>query len=454
MKKERANIVKLEEFVLKALPQELWEEVFKNSGATIRTRVFPWAVVIWLMIWQRLSKGGSLASTISAIRVGTFEGAYRSSGASYFKISGSTGGYSQARSRLPLKLVESSVDKIHEQIQELHAEQRWEGHKVYLVDGTTITLPHTSELLKQYPPCENRSGKSHFPKMNICCAHDLITGVALRPEYGAMYGKNAVNEVLLFRRMLSRVTAGSVVVADRAYGIFIVINAAIKHGNEVVVRLTEDRARRFFSLMKSPGEIEVSWGPSSNEIKKYSELNKQDVVLGRFIWHRLVRKGHKTIDLYLFTTLKHDISKIVELYGLRWNVENDIRDLKHCLNLDEVPAKTPEMVHKEVILAYAAFNLIKHVISIAAGFHNIEPRRVGFKRVVDLIALTTSRFSAVSLAEQNTFIDRFIQLIPDLTNKIRKRPPQVRKKLYKREKFPPLKNRTRNLAYALKFKLN
>lgn len=432
---------KLEEFVIKALPAELWEETLENEESTIRTRIFPWALVTWLLIWQRLSKGASLGATLSAIKVGVFRGAFKLSGAKEERISGRTGGYSQARNRLPLKVVEISVDKIHEQIRELHKKQKWEGYRVYLVDGSTITLPHTKELIKRYPPSTNQSGKSHWPKLNICCAHDLITGVAIRPEYGAMYGKEAVSEVALFKEMLGRMETGSIIVADRAYGIFTVAQASINQGSEVVVRLTDDRAKRFLSSMKEPGVIQVNWSPSTGELKKYPEIDKQALVSGYFIWHRLEKKGFKTIDLYLFTTLKQDIRKTVELYGLRWNVENDLRDMKHCLNLEEVSAKSPEMIHKEIILAYAAYNLVRHVISIAAGIHKIAPRRVSFKRVVDLVTFGGTNMLSASFKEQNEFIDKFIELIPDITNNVRKRPPQVRKKLYKREKFPPLKNR-------------
>ncbi len=36
------------------------------------------------------------------------------------------------------------------------------------------------------------------------------------------------------------------------------------------------------------------------------------------------------------------------------------------------------MVEKEVMLAYTAYDLLRHIIAISAATHKIEPRRISF----------------------------------------------------------------------------
>jgi len=51
-------------------------------------------------------------------------------------------------------------------------------------------------------------------------AYDLITGVALRPEYGSMFGSEVESETELAGKMLKRLPKRSVVVGDRNFGTY------------------------------------------------------------------------------------------------------------------------------------------------------------------------------------------------------------------------------------------
>jgi hypothetical protein len=54
----------------------------------------------------------------------------------------------------------------------------------------------------------------------LVLAHELASGAALRPEVGAMYGPAADSEVALAVRLIPRIPAKSVLMADRNFGVF------------------------------------------------------------------------------------------------------------------------------------------------------------------------------------------------------------------------------------------
>ena len=69
---------------------------------------------------------------------------------------------------------------------------------------------------------------------------------------------------------------------------------------------------------------------------------------------------------------------MAELYGIRWNVELDIRSIKTHLNLDFMRCKSPPMVHTESWMKLLAYNLIRMTAGLAARQESILPRELSF----------------------------------------------------------------------------
>ncbi len=53
--------------------------------------------------------------------------------------------------------------------------------------------------------------------MKIVVFHDVFSELALRPSWGAMFGKNAVSEQALARQSIERLPSNAVVLADRNF---------------------------------------------------------------------------------------------------------------------------------------------------------------------------------------------------------------------------------------------
>src|ERR1017187_1146320 len=75
------------------------------------------------------------------------------------------------------------------------------GRQGFLLDGSCIDLPHTPELVETYPPASNQLGASHWPTIRVLVAHDLVSGIALRPVYGSL----AVSEQSLAEQIIDRI---------------------------------------------------------------------------------------------------------------------------------------------------------------------------------------------------------------------------------------------------------
>lgn len=100
-----------------------------------------------------------------------------------------------------------------------------------------------------------------------------------------------------------------------------------------------------------------------------------------------------TVITTLLDPADYPTQDIAELYGFRWNVELDIRQIKQTLNLDHMRCKTPEMVSREFWTTLLAYNLIRRVICNAAMAHGKLPRRISFTQTCATILASWSNLS-------------------------------------------------------------
>ncbi len=279
-------------------------------------------LVIWLMIFQRLHAKGTLAVAVRELLTGPAQALVRSSArATAEPLSANTSAYSQARSKLPLAVAEQVSDMIFASLMEQPKTLAELGEPMFLLDGSSVLLPHSEELVAAYPPARNQHGVSHWPVMRVVSAHDVVSGLATRPCWGPMYGKAAVSEQGLAKQILGRLPAGCGVLGDRNFGVFSMAYHAREHNHPCVFRLTQLRAGKLQGGFPPPAKTDrrIRWVPSREDRRSNPEIPAEACVEGRLLVFKVPVKGKKKLKLYIFTTLNLPAEDILRLYGYRWN---------------------------------------------------------------------------------------------------------------------------------------
>jgi putative transposase len=124
-------------------------------------------------------------------------------------ISSRTGGYCQARQKLPKLLCKQVSEEIVERLRQVLSRDTPGPKNVFLLDGSSLELEHCPEMLGAYPPAQNQHGHSHWPVLRIAVAHDVHTGLAQPPAWGPMYGSAAVSEQALPEQIMAQLPAGA-----------------------------------------------------------------------------------------------------------------------------------------------------------------------------------------------------------------------------------------------------
>jgi hypothetical protein len=428
-----------------AASEEFFQQLKKELGLKSRRQIYDLPLVMWLMMAQRWDGKATLSTAVQQIvenRPAALLGDHKR--VREGTVSVHTEAYSDARQKMPVKAAERVGDRVFEHLMQTWREALpgWD-RRVFVLDGSSLEMPHTKELVAAYPPGSNQHGESHWPLLRVLVAQELTTAIAGRPCWGPMYGPRAVSEQALTEHIPDRLPERSVLMGDINFGVFTVAFAATQRKHDVLFRLEENRARALGrGLPLTPGtEEKVCWRPSRWERKQHPDLPADACVQGRLIVEQVTASNGKSVMLYFFTTLDLGVKQIRDLYGKRWNVETDLRSLKNTLHLNLLRCQSPDMIAKELILAVTGYNLVRAVMNQAAEENDLDPRRLSFSRSQDVVnAALPGLEAAQSPTEYQARLQRMIQRVaccklPDRSG----RPPRPRTSWGHSSKFPKRK---------------
>jgi hypothetical protein len=434
------------------LPASFLDPLQKQPGQRQNNRVYTYLLVMWLLIAQRLHSLASLETAVLELLRGLPPGFWprpcqrlRDWRAGRKLPSGNTGAYNQARQGLPLHVVEQSCDRIFEQLTaRLNGVLPAVGRRAFFIDGTSVRTAHRSALCQAYPP----HAQGHWPVLRMLVAHDLETGLAMRPQWGPMYGTQAVSEQKLLEEAMDRLPEGSVLVGDANFGVFSVAYAAAQRDRPTVFRLTPVRALHLAGGPLQDGlDRAIIWKPSRDDRRSHPTLPADACVRGRLIARQVQPSdGSTPFLLCLFASLPANTDAVVELYGQRWNIETDLRSLKSTLDLEQLTCTTPEMAAKELNLAMAAYNLVRAITCLAAGRSGIPPRSFSFTRIRRIIETFTPLVAnAKTPQDGQRYFDQMMHYVGQakLPKRKRKRPSYPRAVWGRGEGFPRRKSEGR-----------
>lgn len=397
-----------------------------------------------MMLLQRLDAQGTQAEVVRKLAEGGLDYLLPDSKRVREKeISSNSRSYATACGQFPPDLMEQVCQEMLVELGKRIQPEAQAGLVVLLVDGSSVSLEHDPGLLKHYPPSRNQHGEAHWGMVRVVVLHDARTGIALYPQWGPMYGSETVSEQQLAEQAVAKAPPDGVILGDGNFGIFSFAYNVVQSQRQVLLRLTGQRAKAMGAGTLLPyGEQAFCWRPSRKDREKNPHLEPEAKIQGRLI--AVTEKGFRH-PLYLFPTLSLEMMQVVALYTLRWNVEVDLRSLKHTLGLFHLRSKSKEAIDKELQLAMVAYGLVRVFMALAAGRAGLAPRRLSFTAACSLLNLMLGKLCCGDREQREQAMDRLLRLMAKS-----KLPDRSQKREYPREvwgfrrTFPPRRARSTN----------
>jgi len=365
----------------------------------------------------------------------------------YEAMSGDPSAYSQARQRLPRAVLEMLNRKTVDEVQmKASASRLWCGRRVVIVDGSSASMPDAKELQKAYPQPVGQKPGCGFPVMRILAIFCWASGCLL--EWAA--DSFAVSELALLRKLLDRLRAGTVVLADTFYSSYYDLALLRQRGLEGVFRLHQRRPIDFRSGQRlGENDQRVTWTkprimPRNISAQDWAHIPETLTV--RHVRAHVDIPGFRSRKLELVTTLLDPVAypaeKLAELYRDRWLAELNLRSLKTTLHMEVLKGQSKEMVLKELCVYQLAYNLIRLLMWRAAQSCGMDARRLSFAGTQQrILAFLPYLAASRTVAEYQRLAVRLLEHIvgdelPDRPNRIEPRAVKRRPKNHRRLTVP------------------
>ena len=362
---------------LDVLSNKELENTIENHTPEHRNRVYPPLKTLSMFIAQALNEDRSCSKAVTDMIIQSHE--HKSN------ISPNTGGYCLARQKLPLPLLTELTTEIGELVNEkIPSNWRWNGHRVCLVDGSSLTMPDTEKSQIVFPQQGAQKPGLGFPISRFLVVTCLVTGVILNAAIGPFKGKGS-DEQSLLRKVLDTFRSGDIILGDAFFGTYFLLAEMIKRGVDVLFEQLGSRKSitdfgKGIALGKKDHLIEI---PKSKKKPDWMTQQEFDEAPDKILI-REIKSGNKILITTLLSAKEYPKKAVKNLYKERWHVEVDLRHMKSTLGMDILSCKSPDMCIKEIWVYFLANNIIRLLISQTAYSHDIRPRQLSFKLAVQI----------------------------------------------------------------------
>lgn len=373
---QQKSFKQIGELFEKFIPRHLLKK--EAAGAMSRNRLFSKENTFWAFFSQVLDADGGCMEVIRKLQ-------------SYASLKGikipssSTASYCTARKKLPQQLLSDIFAHTAERLEQMPESGMLNNRRVIVVDGTGVSMPDTPENQEVWPQVSSQKPGCGFPTARICACFSLQTGALL--SYAI--GNKKSHELPLFRQQWETFNQGDIFLGDKGFCSYFDIANLSLLGVDSVVTLARRTPENAATCVKKhgPDDLLIKWKRPIHKINSsYSRQEWEklpDELVLRQIKVTVSNPGFRTQELYIITTLldpaQYPAKELAELYFKRWDVELLFRDIKTTMGMDILRCQTPEMIRKEILMYFIAYNCVRRLMYEAAEEADLEVRVVSFK---------------------------------------------------------------------------
>jgi len=365
--------------------EEHLTQICREAGAKWRARTLTPVITIYVFLLQILHRNTAMTDLP------------RLSGQVF-----TPSAYCQARQRLPVAALRCLL---HETGLSLPADRSpraapaaggWRGHRTWLVDGSSCSMPDTPALRKQFGLPPRQKPGCGFPVAHLLVLFEVASGRLL----DILISPWRTNDFRRVAELHPWLRPGDVLIADRGFCSYTHLAQVHQRGVHVVFRLRAPhsvdfrphraaaargrlRCRRLARC--GPRDQLVLWQRPEYVSRMQTARTHADLpayLVVRELRYRIRTPGFRTRQVTLVTTLlnpaHYPAKALAELYRGRWQVETNLRHLKQTLGLAGLHSQTVAGVEKEILVFGIVYNLVQSRRATAAAQQQVPREHISF----------------------------------------------------------------------------
>jgi hypothetical protein len=370
----------------KVFPPELVDRVVDEAGVREqRKRTLPARVVVYLLlamvlyfqsgygeVWNKLVQGLEWARQFR-VRVA-------------LGMQPSPAAVTQARQRLGWPVMQKLLEAVAGPLAGEEQETAWvAGMRLVALDGLCLDVPATQENGAEFGYPGNDAGPGPFPQVRVVGLGECGTRAVLGAELSPL----AAGEQPLAGKLLGRLAAGDLVLADRNFLSHGLLKAFTGAGVHVLWRAKSDVDLPVLEVLPDGTYLSRIADPAASRRMRRKGAAPADIpgIAVRVIEYSVTSADGSEISETF--TLVTDITDPAALsaeqaagaYARRWELETCFAELETSLRGGAavvLRSKSPPMIRQEIYAMLCCYQAIRTLISHAADDAGIDPLRVSF----------------------------------------------------------------------------
>ena len=345
----------------------------------------------------------------------------------------------KARRKLPWQLFEQLFYKavrLAYQAWPDDPQYQWHGMSVFAIDGSKYALPATAQIRDVFDSNSglDSSTQRHYPQCLVSTAFDVFRRL---PVARTIVGIETGNEREEAKRLIEQIPPNQVLLFDRGYPSYELIGYLNLHYSGYYVfrcaaSNTFPAVEAFLDSQQKEAVISIS--PSRKFLARATQEERQQCQPLRLRAIRLVAPDGTVSVLLsnLFQTQEITGEEIIELYFKRWAVEEQYRDEKIVMGLEQFHARTPNGIQQELFSVLVMSVITRTLMAMSSRYISGRAVAPQFKHAVLTLASDAGVLAANDpdkalevLSEILTEIERVLYYRP---KKPRSASPRVSKK--------------------------
>jgi hypothetical protein len=315
--------------------------------------------------------------------------------------------YCEARKRLPLEALQVLVARCTSRMMESARDSgRWLGHRLFIVDGSSFSMPDTAELREHFGQHGSQREGCGFPVAHWLALVHFGSGLLRKTLTSPL----RTHDMGPTSRLHPSLEADDVLLGDRAFCSFVHVallaaqrvHAVLRIHQRVVVSFRPHRKHAMPGRGKKRGSQKglprSRWlrklGPQDQIVEWFKPEHRPawlseaefaalpDTLQVRELRYRVSRPGYRTREVTLVTTLLnaavYTAEELAKAYRLRWTIETSFRHIKSTMKMDVLHCRTLDGVLKELTMFVLVYNMVRMTMLEAAKRQQIEPDRISF----------------------------------------------------------------------------
>ena len=367
-------------------PPELVDRVVDEAGVREqRTRTLPARVVVYYLLAMVLFFQSGYGEVWNKLVAG-LDWARRFRARLDLGMQPSPAAITYARQRLGWQVMAALMEAV---AGPLAGEERGRafvaGMRLAAIDGMCLDLPDNEENGAEFGYPGNDGGRGPFPQIRVVGLGECGTRAVL----GAATSGLATGEQPLARRLLGKLSPGDLLLADRNFLGYGLLEEVLAAGVHALWRAKSDVDLPVLEVLADGTWLSRIADPAASPKMRRRGADPRDIpgITVRVIEYTVTSEdGSETSETFTLVTDILDpalltCEQAAAAYTARWQLETCFAELETSLRGGAtvvLRSKSPPMIRQEIYAMLCCYQAIRTLISHAADDAGIDPLRVSF----------------------------------------------------------------------------